>query len=418
MSRKRSSAAAGWIEFVAMIAEPDEVAPDRLGLPAPEFRLLLRQNPGGAAVAGHEHRGGRAKVDANGVEGALNLPVVARREVGPALEKLADEADDVPLDDIARAFEVHAKRQHRLDTTMLVVGQALRVEAGQVALDLAVERVEHIVGSARASNGFAVTEAQRVRRALDHRIKDVDHPQRFSGCMTERNRRRLQRGVVEIQRSRRIGGRDAHGHQAFENARQRTEKRQERQRENQVECGVKVRDSAGKARLDLNDTDADRREQRQENRGADEARDDISNDGPSCGRISPSRALEQRIERRADVRPDDQGERGVERNDALFREGHHQQRHRDARMGRPGKQRAEGDRDQTVGRDRAHENPQARDILVRRDDLEKLGQRDEHQPEPDGDAADVAGPGASCPEHRNPASRSSGDSLDTSNDRA
>jgi hypothetical protein len=32
------------------------------------------------------------------------------------------------------------------------------------------------------------------------------------------------------------------------------------------------------------------------------------------------------IERRADIRADDQGKRGVERNDALFREGHHEQR--------------------------------------------------------------------------------------------
>ena len=71
-------------------------------------------------------------------------------------------------------------------------------------------------------------------------------------------------------------------------------------------------------------------------------------------------------------------------------------------MGRPGEQRAEGHRDQAVGRDRAHENAQARDILVRRDDLEELGQRDEHEPEPDGDAADVAAPGASRPEHRHP----------------
>ena len=104
-----------------MIAEPAKWAPDRLGLAAAEFRLLLRQNPGGASVAGHEHRGGGAKIDANGVEGVLNLPVVVRREFDPALQPLGDEADDVPLDDVARAFEIERKGQHRLD-----VGDARR----------------------------------------------------------------------------------------------------------------------------------------------------------------------------------------------------------------------------------------------------------------------------------------------------
>jgi 8-oxo-dGTP pyrophosphatase MutT (NUDIX family) len=74
----------------AMVAKPGEMGLDCLGLPAAEYRLLLRQNFGGAPVAGHEYGDGRAKVEANGVESLADRPIVRWREFEPPLEKLAD----------------------------------------------------------------------------------------------------------------------------------------------------------------------------------------------------------------------------------------------------------------------------------------------------------------------------------------
>ena len=65
----------------------------------------------------------------------------------------------------------------------------------------------------------------------------------------------------------------------------------------------------------------------------------------------------------------------------------------------PGQQRAEHNRDQAIGRNAAHEDAQARNILIRGDDLEERRQRDKHQPETDGDAPDVPGAGGSGPKH-------------------
>ena len=66
----------------------------------------------------------------------------------------------------------------------------------------------------------------------------------------------------------------------------------------------------------------------------------------------------------------------------------------------PGEQHTEQHRDQRIGGDAAHQNTQARNVLVGRDDLEQLRERNQHETEPDGDPADVAHPSSTGPEHR------------------
>ena len=125
--------------------------------------------------------------------------------------------------------------------------------------------------------------------------------------MTDRNRRRLQRPLVEVERGRGIGGGDVLRHETFETARQGIEKRQERQRKNQVEGGVEVGDRAGIIRLDLDQAGADRGKKRQRDRRADKACDDVPDDDPSGRRVSAPCAFDERIERRPDIRADDEG---------------------------------------------------------------------------------------------------------------
>jgi hypothetical protein len=111
--------------------------------------------------------------------------------------------------------------------------------------------------------------------------------------MTDRNRRRLQRRLVEVERGRGIGGRDALRHETFETARQGIEKRQERKRKNQVEGGVEVGDHARIIRLDLDQADADRGKKRQRDRRADKACDGVPDDDPAARRVSAPCAFDE-----------------------------------------------------------------------------------------------------------------------------
>ena len=265
------------------------------------------------------------------------------------------------------ALEVERKGQHRLYSAMLVVGQALRVEPRQVALDLAAQSVEHIVLAARPGDGLAVPQAQRVGRRLDHRIEHVDHAQRFPGRMTDRDRRRLHRRIVKIERTPGVGGADAGRHRAFEQPREPRKQRQERQGDDEVERGVEVRHGAGEIGLYLDEFNADRRHERQGDRPADETGEEVSDHHAPSRRVPAPRAFEERIESGADVRADNQRQRRVERHDPLFSEGHDEQRHGDARTSGPGEQGSERHRDQAIGRNAAHEDAQARNIFVWRD---------------------------------------------------
>jgi hypothetical protein len=75
--------------------------------------------------------------------------------------------------------------------------------------------------------------------------------------------------------------------------------------------------------------------ERQGDRRPDKARDDVAEGDATAGGLAISRALDEGIERSADVRADDQRDRRVQRHDAFLGEGHHEQHHRHARMRGP-----------------------------------------------------------------------------------
>ncbi len=72
-------------------------------------------------------------------------------------------------------------------------------------------------------------------------------------------------------------------------------------------------------------------------------------------------------------------------------EGGDQQHRRDARMRRPGQGRRQDHVDDRLRRDGAHQHSEARHVLVGRDDRQQQLQREQHQPEPDKDPAEIAG---------------------------
>ena len=80
------------------------------------------------------------------------------------------------------------------------------------------------------------------------------------------------------------------------------------------------------------------------------------------------------------------------------RQRHHQQHAGDAGMHHPGHDRADDDAEHGIAGDGVHEHAHARRIFGRRQRVEQDVQRQQHQPEPDRDAADIldarARPGA------------------------
>jgi hypothetical protein len=126
----------------------------------------------------------------------------------PRLRFFAAKSHDVALDDVAGALEIEVKGQYGFKSTMLVIGHAVRIKAGHILLDLAVERVENVVEAPRPGDCLSVPPAQCVCGAFDHRVEQVDHTQDLSRGMAERNGRRFRRRGVEIERPGGVGGFD------------------------------------------------------------------------------------------------------------------------------------------------------------------------------------------------------------------
>ena len=104
--------------------------------------------------------------------------------------------------------------------------------------------------------------------------------------------------------------------------------------------------------------------------GADEPSREVADRQPASCDIRAARTFEQRVDRRPDIRADHQSDRGVQRQDSLAGQRHDEQCDSYARMRGPGHRRSEQRRDHGIGRDPAHEDSKARNILVMRHDLE------------------------------------------------
>jgi hypothetical protein len=134
---------------------------------------------------------------------------------------------------------------------MLVVGHAVRIKAGHILLDLVVEPVQNIVESPRPGDRLPVPPAQCVSSAFDHRVEHVDHPQDLSCRMAKRDGRRFRGRRVEVERLGGVGWFDPVRQHPFEQARERSQHRQERQSKREVEGRVEIGDGAREIRLDL-----------------------------------------------------------------------------------------------------------------------------------------------------------------------
>jgi len=75
------------------------------------------------------------------------------------------------------------------------------------------------------------------------------------------------------------------------------------------------------------------------------------------GGIAADPAFEQRVQRGAEIGPENESKGGMRRHHSLGRESHDQQYDGDARMGRPGESGGNQHIDRRLGRDPAEQHP-------------------------------------------------------------
>ena len=121
---------------------------------------------------------------------------------------------------------------------------------------------------------------------------------------------------------------------------------------------------------------------------------------PPGGRIGAGRPFQHRIDRGAEIGAEHQGEGGLRWHGSLGRERHDQQHNGHARMRRPGQPGRKDDIQHGLRGHRAEEHPQARHVLVWREQIDELVQGHQHQAKPDQHATEVTRAGRGAAEHQ------------------
>ena len=159
---------------------------------------------GGFHVAAHEdaERGLQALADAL-VEGG-QLGGAFGGELIIAFDFLRRQLAQVLVDDVADVLEIDGERHDLHGAMALALVEAVAGELGDVELDRFVERVDDVVAPRHVAGELAVVGHQRGHDVAQHGLDRVAHAQRLARGIGERQRRRFQRGFVEIARHRRV----------------------------------------------------------------------------------------------------------------------------------------------------------------------------------------------------------------------
>lgn len=220
----------------------------------------------------------------------------------------------------------------------------------------------------------------------------IPHAQRLAGGVRKRERGRLQRGLVEIARSGRVRFLHAIRQETGQQARHRVEQADEDDGRADVEGDVERRNHLCKIRLPGMHVAGDRAQERQNQRNADDAVDEIADRQAIARGIVTLCAFEHRIDGAAEIGPEHQ--RRIGRYELRIGQRHDQQHAGDARMHRPGEECGDDDAQNRIACYRRHHDPHTGRVLRRRQRVEQDMQRQQHQPETDAKTADILDPRA------------------------
>ena len=164
--------------------------------------------------------------------------------------------------------------------------------------------------------------------------------------------------------------------------------------EREIERQVKVDDQAPGRRLDALERVGDRGQERQREHHAYGAHQEVAEGQAPRGR---GRGVDERRQCAAQIRTEHERECAGGIDDVRRREGGHKQHDGDARVAGPGECGRNEHREQRVAGERAHDRSQQRRVLDRSERVQESGERHQHEPEANTDAADVLGPTAGGP---------------------
>ena len=156
-----------------------------------------------------------------------------------------------------------------------------------------------------------------------------------------------------------------------------------------VEGDVEQGGRLGEIRLPRDQKVRDRLQERRHQQDAGKPVDEVAQRQAVARGIVAARALDDRIDGAAEIGAEYERQRRVGRDEMRIGQRHYQQHAGDAGMHQPGHDRGEQDAEHGIAGDGVHEHAHARRVLRRRQRIEQDMQRQQHQAEPDKDAADV-----------------------------
>lgn len=358
-----------------------------------QSRLLRDQLPGDLDVARHEHAEREFEVAHDLLMEGLQLRRALFRESEVPFDLLLSKLHQILVDNVADVLQVDRERDDLHGTLTVPFVQTLAGEPCHIELDRLIELVDRVVHPADLGDKAAIVGHQCRHGLTQHGFDDVAKMKDLAFGAGECDRRGAEGRIVKIKGCRGIVW--------FRPLRQKSRKergdpaewKDEDSCQRQIEGGVEVRRHAGRVGFKLNERVGDRVQKRQRNSAADQAIDEIADRQAIAGRIAAVAAFNHRIDGASEIGTKCEGKCRHRRDEAGIGQRHDQQQDRDARVSDPGQHSGHQNAKQGVAGDRRQERSNDRCILGWCQCVEQDVQRQQHQPDPDRDAAEIARPG-------------------------
>ena len=352
-------------------------------------RLLSHQAAGQRDVARGEDVQRQPQVlEHAGVE-SPQLGHALGREGIAVPDLLGGELHQVLVDDVADMLEVRREGQDLDIAPAVLLAEFVARDLDEVELDRLVELVDGVVGRLDRLHRLGIVALQDVDGLAQHVAHAIAEVQRLAQRAAQRLGRRIEHVGIEMPGLAGIVGDRLVGQQAAAGPGDDVDQRQEDQRGEHIERGMEVDRQARRRGIDQRQPIDGLAEEGQQRDADDGARHQVGERHAAGGDVG-ARLRHVGRQRAADIGADHQGQRELGLDQAAAGEGHDQKHDRQAGMREPGGERADHDGDHVLvlqALQHRHEGGRAAQGLRRqRQEL----QRQQHQAEPDGDAAEMA----------------------------
>ena len=314
------------------------------------------------------------------------------REGAARSDLLAVDVAGHTLDQVAGLLQVDRQFDGLGPASAVALVQVVARHARQVQLDRRVERIDVVVETAHLAGQLLVAGVDQHQQVLQHLLDDVAHAQELAGGVGQRQGRGVQGGGVQVPRPQdglgAVLGRQHGGTEACQGPGQR----QEQQAAHQVVGDVEADHHLGVVEVIALQPVGQQADPGQHQDAAGELEQQAAHRHPPCLHALLGRA-HQRQHAAAQVGAHHQAQRHLERDDPGAGQGSGEQHRRQAGIGDHGEDRAGQGVEQLVTGQRREQHLDPGRMGHRRGGFDDQLQRQDDQPQADGDPAELAGAG-------------------------